>query len=78
MPSGTSPTDCASTFSGGDHADVLTTTYKELATCRLARPGKNRPLVTKFIFQDQEFKAFFQQIPLRIVNGIFNLEVLEP
>lgn len=72
------PTDFDSTFSDGNRADVLTTPYKEFAKGRLARPGKDHPLVTKLIYEDQEIKAFFEQILLRIVNGVFNPEVLEP
>ncbi|KAF9300466.1 hypothetical protein BG003_003181, partial [Podila horticola] len=72
------PTDFDSTFSDGNHADVLTTPYKEFAKGRLARPGKDHPLVTKLIYEDQEIKVFFEQILLRIVNGVFNPEVLEP
>ncbi|KAF9947059.1 hypothetical protein BGZ72_010901 [Mortierella alpina] len=71
------PTDFDSTFSNGNRPDVLTP-YKNFAKGRLARPGKDHPLVTKLIFKDQEIKVLFEQILLRVVDEVFNSEALNP
>ncbi|KAF9346455.1 hypothetical protein BGX26_002023 [Mortierella sp. AD094] len=71
------PTDFDSTFSDGGLADVLTT-YKKFAAKRLARKGKDHPLITKLIYKNVEINARFEQILLSIVNGVFNPSVLEP
>ncbi|KAF9307738.1 hypothetical protein BG003_000269 [Podila horticola] len=71
------PTDFDSTFSDGNRPDVLTP-YKEFAKGSLARPRKDHPLVTKLIFKDQEIKALFEQILLRVVDEVFNPDVLNP
>ncbi|KAG0327829.1 hypothetical protein BGZ99_006783 [Dissophora globulifera] len=71
------PTDFDSTFSDGNLADVLTT-YKKFAARRLARPGKDHPLITKLIYKNKEINARFEQILLKIVNSIYNPKVLEP
>ncbi|KAG0036726.1 hypothetical protein BGZ82_003792 [Podila clonocystis] len=71
------PTDFDRTFSDGNKPDVLTT-YKKFAGHKLAMPGNDHPLVTKLIFMNKEINTLFKQILLRIVNEVFNLEVLEP
>ncbi|KAG0370100.1 coth protein-domain-containing protein [Gamsiella multidivaricata] len=71
------PTDFDSTFSDGNLNDVLTT-YKKFAARRLARSGKDHPLITKLIYKNKDINARFEQILLSIVNGVFNSNVLEP
>ncbi|KAG0027710.1 hypothetical protein BGZ81_005350 [Podila clonocystis] len=71
------PTDFDRTFSDGNSPDVLTS-FKKFAGYKLATPGNDHPLVTKLIFMNKEINALFKQILLRIVNEVFNLEVLEP
>ncbi|KAG0338182.1 hypothetical protein BG000_004417 [Podila horticola] len=71
------PTDFDRTFGDGKLRDVLTT-YDEFAHNRLVRPGHDHPLVTKLIYKNEDINALFERILLGIVNGVFNLEMLEP
>ncbi|KAF9098411.1 hypothetical protein BGX27_000798 [Mortierella sp. AM989] len=71
------PTDFDSTFSDGNLKDVLTT-YKQFAARRLARPGKDHPLITKLIYKNKEINLRFEQILFSLVKGVFNPNVLEP
>ncbi|KAF9436986.1 hypothetical protein BGZ76_002341 [Entomortierella beljakovae] len=71
------PTDFDSTFSDGNLADVLTT-YKKFAARRLARKGKDHPLITKLIYKNKEINARFEAILGQFVKKTFNPTVLEP
>ncbi|KAG0202405.1 hypothetical protein BGX28_005066 [Mortierella sp. GBA30] len=71
------PTDFDTTFSDGNLKDVMTT-YKKFAASRLARPGKDHPLITKLIYKNKEINARFEKILLSVTNGIFNPKKLEP
>ncbi|KAG0043275.1 hypothetical protein BGZ83_011641 [Gryganskiella cystojenkinii] len=71
------PTDFDSTFNDGNREDV-SVTYKNFAASRLGRPGKDHPLITKLIFENEEINARFEQILLSIVQKIFNSKVLYP
>ncbi|KAF9376485.1 hypothetical protein BGX21_003477 [Mortierella sp. AD011] len=70
------PTDFDSTFSDGGLADVLTT-YKNFAAKRLARKGKDHPLITKLIYKNKDINARFENILLTIVKKVFNTKTLE-
>ncbi|KAF9896825.1 hypothetical protein BX616_006684, partial [Lobosporangium transversale] len=71
------PTDFDSTFSDGKLNDVATT-YKKFAARRLARPGKDHPLITKLIYKNKEINTLFESILLKITKDLFNPKVLEP
>ncbi|KAG0060930.1 hypothetical protein BGZ92_006611, partial [Podila epicladia] len=72
------PTDFDRTFGGeasDGKPDNMVTTYDNFAD---PKSVDDFPLVNKLIYENKEIKARFEQILLRIINGVLNPEALEP
>ncbi|KAG0238111.1 hypothetical protein BGW42_007102 [Actinomortierella wolfii] len=70
------PTDFDTTFSDGNQPDV-DVDYKTFAKRRLARKGKDHPLITKLIYKNKDINAKFEDILLTITTAVFNNKALD-